>query len=445
MFNRTTHGWSQFAGHPELGFIDTEWLQRYRKKRENIVHQRVRSAETHHLPLTETQRFGSAEETIIDKKTIDPIRILLRKHLRWHPFKYQSTMRFPDNVLLTSRSVWLWQGAQMHDLCKKSNEGFAWEYLWDNWYKFDKWMLWARAANLNYYPIIQTNAAVETHWNGIKNHTLLWSNRIRIDNLCHEIHQHFLPPLRARINQYRRGIRASPWYQGMVSEWKGLQERITEQDQEDNGVSLPPDDPENPATERQRRMVTQHRTDVDLWRCECFQYNVSPNHICSHLLRLFGGSYPLKGESARQHTSPLLWIKGFHRDSQRVVVLPPTPREKDPHTNLETLEQVKRIIEDQAEREAGDIDAEEDDEVQYSRYQEDMKAWEEWVLRQEKACVYARKEMEASRERFRRLPKPSTQGWNTVVRLSDEAHGIDHSRKRIPTWDKRRRGNLYRD
>jgi hypothetical protein len=90
----------------------------------------------------------------------------------------------------------------MHDLCRQHKEGYAWEYLWTNWYRWEKWELWARAACLDYYPTVQTNAAVETHWNGLKNFDLLWVSNPRVDLLYSHLFKSFLAKRYNKILQY---------------------------------------------------------------------------------------------------------------------------------------------------------------------------------------------------------------------------------------------------
>jgi hypothetical protein len=42
--NRAAHAWSLFAEHPELGFINVEWLEHYRERWVNIVQKRIDEA-----------------------------------------------------------------------------------------------------------------------------------------------------------------------------------------------------------------------------------------------------------------------------------------------------------------------------------------------------------------------------------------------------------------
>lgn len=231
--NRTSHAWTQFAEHSELGFIDINFLERYRQKRKDIVRKRIEEAELNGETLSGDED-GQKEPTVLNKDSIKHIQSLMRKHRQWHPFKFPSTMPILENGSpVTPRYIWLRQATEMHARCREFNEGYAWEYLWNNWYRWDKWQLWARAASIDYYPIIQTNAPVETHWNQLKNYALLWFNRISIDHLCAVIQNNFLPLRINTIHQYRKHIKACSWHDDMVSDWKDLEMKITNENDKD--------------------------------------------------------------------------------------------------------------------------------------------------------------------------------------------------------------------
>ena len=112
-----------------------------------------------------------------------------------------------NNSRKTPRAAWLRQVTEMHVLCKSLNVGFVWKYLWLNWYKLDKWSLWAWAATFNYHSIIQTNAPVEVHWNYLKNCVLHYFTHPRLDRLCYEIHKTSLLLMIVKIRQYRKGVK----------------------------------------------------------------------------------------------------------------------------------------------------------------------------------------------------------------------------------------------
>jgi hypothetical protein len=186
-----------------------------------------------------------------------------------------------------------------------------------------------------------------------------------------------------------------------------------------------------------------HHTDIQSWRCQCASFNYSPYHICSHLLRLYGQSYPLKGEAIRQHKPPLLYIADYHDENQKFhrPSLPNNARQPDPPA---TLEQLGITQTDLATMEC-DFD-ESDPEPEESRTEEDMRKYEEFLKESERAIAYARAEMAHSRERFRRLPQPTARSFRQLMKLAKNASTLDTSRKRRTTWSSERvGGNRYRD
>jgi hypothetical protein len=330
-------------------------------------------------------------------------------------------------------------------------EGYAWEYLWENWYKWDKWQLWARAVSMDYYPIIQTNAPVETHWNTLKNRVLLWLNRIRIDHLCAEIHFTFLPSIVNKIAQIRKRVKACSSHKAFVKEWKGIEEKIGHEDEEDLveafHMSIDPESDKSPCALRRARMETMHRTDLINWHCQCSGFNYSPSHLCSHLLRLYGQPCPLKGEVVRQHVRPLLWIDGLHTETQRFIRIPDS---NQPSIQVPaSLQRLGIPLNDDMLSLQQEIEAMDDDLEDPSRFERDVKGYETFLEQVERAVKYARNEIQQShknREKFRRLPKPTVQGFNSLFKLAKNAHILDHSRRRRGTWSIERAGaNLRRD
>ena len=69
VYNRTNHAWSQFAEHPELGFIDINFLERYRQKRKDIVQKRIEEAESNGDTLSKDED-GQNEPTVLNKDAI---------------------------------------------------------------------------------------------------------------------------------------------------------------------------------------------------------------------------------------------------------------------------------------------------------------------------------------------------------------------------------------
>jgi hypothetical protein len=75
VFNRPSVGWSQFSHHPELGFIDVEFLEKYREKRIRIVNKRNACTQEEGVVLSNASDVK--EETVLDKTAIPAIQTLM--------------------------------------------------------------------------------------------------------------------------------------------------------------------------------------------------------------------------------------------------------------------------------------------------------------------------------------------------------------------------------
>src|SRR5579859_6415597 len=188
-------------------------------------------------------------------------------------------------------------------------------------------------------------------------------------------------------------------------------------------------------------MVDMHRTNVQEWRCQCYAFNCSAYHLCSHLIRLYGKPYPCKGEAIRQHVTPLLWIEGEHTADQRFCrkesiegrgVVEPADLGRL-GMDLDMLIELEDRFED------------DDDNEDLPRLEEKRKEYLEWLTSMEKAIQYAREEISYGGERFKRLPPPNVQGLKQLMSLTENVHILDHERKRRKTWGAERAGaNRYR-
>ena len=195
-------------------------------------------------------------------------------------------------------------------------------------------------------------------------------------------------------------------------------------------------------------MVEQHRTDLDEWHCQCAAFKYSAYHICKHLVRSYSQFYPAKGDTFRQHRPPLLWIKDLHNPEQKyqhtpqytpvAMTMSANPSLEELGLSLEFRDKMEDNFRDGASGEVEEVE-------EYSRLDEDMAKYDDFITEMERACMYARQEIAAGRERFRRLPRPHLRGWRSLVTLAKNARILDNSRRRRTTWSSERRGaNLYR-
>jgi hypothetical protein len=454
----------------ELSFIDHQWLEHYRQRRKDIVRQRILDVGTPtasqippiQTPTAPSRRYEKQElePTVLNLKRVKQIRRLMGIHLHWHPFKHSYDKVASDNgIPLTTKAIWLWQTAEMYELCKKFREGYAWEYLWRHWYRWNKWIQWARAVNLRYYPTIQTNAAVEVHWRVIKNLFLAGLVRIRLDHLAFEIHTKVLPSLIRRIDQRRRRLVQASWEKTMILEWKKLEGKVEEDDAADEAEDSDATDEENEsddalsrgsdprmaAERRMERVRMDYAPDIHGWVCKCPFFAQSAYHLCKHLIRLYGRPAPMKGQARRQHEPPLLFIVGFHAEGQYHEPMPDRSNRQDSDSadsfaDLGLSDEVfERLTQQMAEVDEGAV---EDASALAAR----KRAYHDFLDNVIKACNYAKEEVEASLDRFNSLPAPKVRSVGVLVKYAENARTLDHGRKRRRTWGPERQGpNLYRN
>jgi hypothetical protein len=88
---------------------------------------------------------------------------------------------------------------------------------------------------------------------------------------------------------------------------------------------------------------------------------------------------------------------------------------------------------------------EDEEEEDLSRIEQKKKEYLLWLKSLEKAIEYTKEEMRQGGERLKRLPPPTVSGLKWLISLTENAHILDHGRKRRKTWGPERAGaNRYR-
>jgi len=233
------------------------------------------------------------------------------RHLHTHGFKYidPGERGNPPDIW----DFWRKQVDEMNELCRLNGEPWAWEYLWKEWYCPRRWVLWARAASPNIYPIINSNASVEALWTTLKRFYLRRHPRASLERIWDLITNDFIRKRARQIHAIRTGQAEAAWYRGFRRDWSNAIIHI----QQDN-VSYAADleqDGDYLLVAQQRN----YHTNLDLWWCGCPAYRNSAYHVCKHLVRLFSDlpsslecCRPIHGTVFRQSQPPLLWVKGLH-------------------------------------------------------------------------------------------------------------------------------------
>jgi len=147
---------------------------------------------------SETRRFrdrltlqGSKPQRTTESEPFHKrVQELMDRHLHTHGFKYidPSEHGNPPDIW----DFWRKQVDEMNELCRLNGEPWAWEYLWKEWYSPRRWVLWGRAASLNIYPIINSNASVEALWTTLKRFYLRRHPRASLERIWNLITNDFI-------------------------------------------------------------------------------------------------------------------------------------------------------------------------------------------------------------------------------------------------------------
>ncbi|EXX62214.1 hypothetical protein RirG_163850 [Rhizophagus irregularis DAOM 197198w] len=92
---------------------------------------------------------------------------LFTKHFHLHPL-----IPIGSGEFLSSEDIWKLLTEEMYNFCYENDLKYVWAYMWCNWYKFNLWVLWARAADPEKICIFKTTMLVESHWKVIKRNYL---------------------------------------------------------------------------------------------------------------------------------------------------------------------------------------------------------------------------------------------------------------------------------
>ena len=312
--------------------FDTAWVQERNLEREALfrmeVSQRHKSVTDESVLQEKLLEAGKRKKPCItDKELCNDITSLFLTHLRWHPFTHLPIFTEVDMSRIDVRAIWREQVAEMHETCKKFGESWAWEYLWKQWYRPERWKIWARAV-CSEVPIINSNAIVESLWSTLKKRYLRKHSRAKLEFLVDIIMNQYLPNLTMLITAHRKGEKRPVWYLLMclvayrrynlfVKEWK--KKCVVAKENFQN------------CEDKDRFYEEQwhnYGTTIENWWCGCPSYQTSANHVCKHLIAMYIGReglesnkppMPFYGDVWRQTVSPPLWIAGLHDFSKLTV------------------------------------------------------------------------------------------------------------------------------
>lgn len=191
----------------DADFLDTSWIFPLNQHAESIFRQTMKAK---HPQLEDDalenriRELGKKKQICITEKTNrNEIINLLMLHLQWHPFTHLGLSSKEELSDFNCRGVWMDQITEMHELCRKLGESWAWEYLFKHWYSPDRWIIWARAIAKE-IPIIHSNGIVESLWSVLKKQYLRKIGRSKLEFLISIIMNEYLPNRALLIEQHRK-------------------------------------------------------------------------------------------------------------------------------------------------------------------------------------------------------------------------------------------------
>jgi hypothetical protein len=193
-------------------------------------------------------------------------RVFCPKELRQEVisrFKYAFNLHplFSGPAAPNAHAIHFWAVKDIYRLCEEHDLSELWAYLWTQWYRPDRWRLWA-LASAKTVPLMRTTMVSESHFRKIKHDYLDLIRSPRADLLIHILTRRLQPRYRRKIelllrpNGRNRLSDAAAWRVDFKKEWKAC-------------VSAP------------IQWTLPYRVTPERWLCECPAFVLS---ACVHSL-----------------------------------------------------------------------------------------------------------------------------------------------------------------
>ena len=173
---------------------------------------------------------------------------------------------------------------------------------------------------------------------------------------------------------------------------------------------------------------------------------ISPYHICKHLVRLYGATYPYKEDCARQRTPPLLFLNDIHSiDVREVVENPSHIASQEAHTSLEEIGVSQRdleLLESSFPQQTGDEDDPRSGDIARIEEIEDFNNQLRLIIQYNEEVIQGH---HPSHRHYRELPRPNLSQVSKYYKIALGAKKLDRRRSQVGTFARERAGNIFRD
>ena len=152
---------------------------------------------------------------------------------------------------------------EMYEYCRQNDLIHAWSYMYNSWYKREKWSLRARSAIADKIPIANTTMMIEAHWKVLKRDHLYRFNQARLDLLIWVIIEKHCTDLLIKfdVNIIQRRAPLS-WEREFVRQWNESVDR-----------------------EESSEADQQYQPVISTWICGCPEFTRGTFFLCKHLVR----------------------------------------------------------------------------------------------------------------------------------------------------------------
>jgi hypothetical protein len=233
---------------------------------------------------------------------------LFTKHFHLHPL-----IPVENGEFLSYIDIWKLSTKEMYNFCYENDLKYAWAYMWCNWYRFDLWLLWARAATPDEICIFKTTMLVESHWKVVKRNYLSGFFRPRLDLVTFIIITRLIPHYEIMYNKYQIGREKAAWRKDFKKNWKDLAKK------EFSGKL--------------------YYVNTDQWICSCPAFLTNRFFLCKHLVKSVNNIITPEffDNVQRQGTYPLLGMLPKEQNHFNAILLGKEGTERTEEVEIEEV------------------------------------------------------------------------------------------------------------
>src|ERR1044072_186923 len=160
--------------------------------------------------------------------------------------------------IINPKEIWIRCVKEMFQYCYNNNLQIIWAYLWENWYSWSQFILWARCSSFD-IKIHKTTMFIESHWRILKRDYLYKFSRPRLDLLCYIIVDKVVLQQLDRYHLLCFGRELPSWRKDFKAEWRKLALKTVHN-------------------------WDKYITDQQKWICSCPYFLTNRFFLCKHLV-----------------------------------------------------------------------------------------------------------------------------------------------------------------